>query len=136
MAKSKIIVRLAMLAAAIGAGGGAVAAQAPELGMLRTLEPGLWELRDRDSSQEPVRLCLGDTKQLLQPRHRNAICTRFVVQDGAASVTVQYSCPGAGGGRTTIRRETGRLAQVDTQGFAGGAPFNTSYEARRIASCR
>jgi hypothetical protein len=125
-----------MALAGIVLAGGAVAAQAPGLAMLRTLDPGLWELRDRDSSGEPLQLCLGDAKQLLQPRHRNAICTRFVVENGESSVTVQYSCPGAGSGRTTIRRETARLAQIDTQGFAGDAPFNASYEARRIGTCR
>ena len=39
------------------------------------------------------------------------------------SMTVNYSCPGAGRGRTTIRFETPRLVQIDSQGLDHGAPF-------------
>jgi hypothetical protein len=124
-----------MLAATVAVGA-PVAAQAPELAMLRTLETGQWQLRDRDSSSPPISLCVRDPKVLLQLRHRYAVCTRFIVEDGAGSVTVQYSCPGAGNGRTTVRRETSRLVQIDTQGIAGGAPFNTAYEGRYVGACR
>ena len=113
-----------------------VAAQAPGLAMLGTLERGQWQLRDRDEALAPVRnLCLGDARLLLQLRHERAQCSRYVIEDEARSVTIHYTCPGAGHGRTTIRKETSRLVQIDTQGIANGAPFSIAYEARRIGPC-
>jgi hypothetical protein len=50
-------------------------------------------------------------------------------------VTVHYTCPGSGHGRTTIRKETNRLVQIDTQGIASGSPFSRTFEARRGGSC-
>lgn len=112
------------------------AAQSPGLAMLSTLERGQWQLRDRDDATAPARhLCLGDARQLLQLQHDRAQCSRYVIEDQPRSVTVHYTCPGAGHGRTTIRKETGRLVQIDTQGIVNGAPFSMAYEARRIGQC-
>jgi hypothetical protein len=111
-----------------------VAAQAPGLTMLGELERGSWQVRDRaDGATRAV--CLGDPRQLLQLRHPRGDCSRYVITDTAAEVTVHYTCPGAGHGRTTIRRETNRLVQIDTQGIVGGAPFSDAYEARRMGPC-
>lgn len=113
-----------------------VAAQAPSLAMLNTLERGQWQLRDRDDANSPVRnICLGDARVFLQLRHERAQCSRYVIEDEARSVTVHYTCPGAGHGRTTIRKETSRLVQIDTQGIANGSPFSLAYEARRTGPC-
>ncbi|MFM6853215.1 MAG: DUF3617 domain-containing protein [Sphingopyxis sp.] len=112
----------------------AAQAQAPGLTMLTQLESGRWQLRDRDDGAVASR-CVADGRGLLQIQHEHAQCAHYVIEDGAASVTVQYSCPGAGYGRTTIRRETGRLVQIATQGVANGAPFATSIEARRVGPC-
>jgi hypothetical protein len=112
------------------------AAQAPSLAMLGTLERGQWQLRDRDDGTAPVRaLCLGDPQVLLQLRHDRAQCSRYVIEDAPRSVTVHYTCPGMGHGRTTIRKETSRLVQIDTQGISNGAPFSVAYEARRTGAC-
>ncbi len=111
------------------------AAQAPSLAMLDGLERGLWQLRDRSGQGTPRTMCLGDARQLLQIHHAQRSCSRFVIADEAAEVTVHYTCTGAGHGRTTIRRETARLVQVDTQGIANSAPFSVAYEARRIGGC-
>lgn len=111
-------------------------AQAPSLAMLGTLERGQWQLHDREDADAPVRnLCLGDARLLLQLRHERAQCSRYVIEDGERSVTVHYTCPGQGHGRTTIRKETSRLVQIDTQGIASGAPFSIAYEARRVGPC-
>ena len=110
-------------------------AQAPGLAMLTQLERGQWQVRERDAAAAPRSLCLGDARVLLQLRHPGAACSRFVVEDEADIVTVQYSCPGGGSGRTSIRRETNRLVQIDTQGIANGAPFAADYEARRVGAC-
>jgi hypothetical protein len=111
-----------------------VAAQAPGLAMLNALERGSWQIQDR-AGGTPRAICLGDARQLLQLRHPRSDCSRYVISDTAAEVTVHYTCPGAGHGRTTIRRETNRLVQVDTQGITGGAPFSDAYEARRTGPC-
>ena len=113
----------------------AVPAQAPALAMLDTLEKGRWELRERSGEAMLRSFCLGDARSLIQLQHARGGCSRYVIADGDAEVTVHYTCPGAGHGRTTIRRETNRLVQIDTQGIAGGAPFSHAYEARRSGGC-
>ena len=111
------------------------AAQGPSLAMLRTLEDGQWEVRNRDTG-ENRRLCVRSGQELIQLKHGGSGCSRFVVEDGASAVTVQYTCRGNGYGRTNIRRETPSLVQIDSQGIADGLPFEFSAEARRVGSCR
>ena len=123
------------LAACALAGATAVPAQAPSLTMLDRLEKGQWQLKERDSDTVVQSMCLGDARRMIQLYHPRGTCSRFVIEDGAKSVTVQYTCPGAGHGRTTIRSETNRLVQIDTQGIAEGKPFSQAIEARRIGAC-
>jgi hypothetical protein len=113
----------------------AVPAQAPTLGMLDTLEKGSWELRPRGGSTAVRSFCLGDARAFIQIQHQRGGCSRYVIADGPDEVTVHYTCPGAGHGRTTIRHETNRLVQIDTQGIAAGAPFSLAFEARRTGPC-
>lgn len=110
-------------------------AQAPALAMLDKLSPGQWELRDRDNG-EVTRICLKNGRDLIQIKHKAAGCNRFVVDDTASLVTVQYTCRGNGYGRTTIRSETPTLVQVSSQGIADGRPFDVNLEARRTEACR
>ena len=117
------------------AGAAAVPAQAPSLAMLDQLEKGSWDLRERDGQGAVRTACLGDARSLIQINHMRTGCSRYVIEDGASEVTVHYTCPGAGHGRTTIRRETNRLVQIDTQGIANGAPFSHAIEARRTGVC-
>lgn len=110
------------------------AAQAPELAMLGQLAKGNWTLRDRaDGSQR--RICVRDGRELIQLRHRDGSCNRFVVEDGSSQVVVQYTCPGNGYGRTTIRRESNGLVQVSSTGIVDGAPFAYNAEARQAGAC-
>lgn len=111
-----------------------IAAEVAELAMLDTLQPGMWEIRQR---ADGVRrnICVRNGRDLIQLQHRQAGCTRFVVQDDAQEVTVQYTCRGDGYGRTTIRREGSALVQLQTQGSQGGAPFALAGEARRTGPC-
>ena len=111
------------------------AAQAPELAMLDGLERGQWVLRDRDNPTASRSYCVTDWRQLLQLQHQRATCSRTVLENTASAVTVHYTCPGAGHGRTSIRRETNRLVQIDTQGIAGGAPFSMAFEGRKTGTC-
>lgn len=103
------------------------------------VEPGEWELRERGSEREsdsPRRLCLSHLRQLVQLRHPRASCKQLTLEHSATRLSVSYECGGAGGGRTDLRVETPRLAQVRSQGIANGAPFAVDMEARRIGACR
>ena len=121
-------------AAAMTLAGAPLEAQAPELAMLDTLNKGAWSLRIRDDGSEQ-RLCVRDGREFIQLRHRQPGCSRFVVQDGADEVVVQYTCRGNGYGRTSIRREGNSLVQIRSQGIEGGTPFAFNAEARHGGSC-
>ena len=110
-----------------------VVAQA-SLAMLDTLDHGAWEVRFRDGSGAR-KMCLRTGRELIQLRHPDSACNRFVVDDAASEVTVQYTCRGNGYGRTHVRKESSSLVQIDSQGIAGGKPFQFTAEARRTGSC-
>lgn len=111
-------------------------AQANALGMLEGLSKGEWTVRYRDGTPSR-KICLrrGDELIQLQSQHSDRECSRFVVEDEADEVTVQYTCRGDGYGRTNIRSETATLVQVESQGIAGGLPFQFSAEARKTGQC-
>jgi len=103
--------------------------------MLDRLDSGNWELRFRDAKAAPQRICLHNGRQLIQLRHHSLRCSSIIVEDVDTEITVQYTCPGQGYGRTKIRWESSRLAQVESQGIAEGLPFAFTAEARRIGDC-
>ena len=113
-----------------------ILAQVPSLRMLDRIEPGLWEVRIRNAAHTVRRLCLETGRPLIQIKHPNTLCRSFAVQDDSRFVTVHYTCPGAGYGRTQIRLESAQLAQLDSQGIADGFPFDFTAEARRVGICR
>lgn len=131
----RVAVKLALLFGALGVGG-ALAAQGPALAMLAKLQRGQWTVTPNDGGPAR-RICLGDPLQLVKLRHAGtAGCSRFVVEDEPGKVTVQYTCRGNGYGRTSIRRETDALVQIESQGIADGRPFQFRAEARRTGACR
>jgi hypothetical protein len=139
MAMRKLIVRrnvwqAGAFAAALALAAAPLEAQAPELAMLDALAKGAWNLRIRDDGTQR-RICVRDGREFIQLRHRQPGCSRFVVQDGADEVIVQYTCRGNGYGRTSIRREGNALVQIQSQGIEGGTPFSFSAEARHNGSC-
>ena len=91
-----------------------VAAQSDSLSMLGGLAKGEWTIKHRDGSADR-KICLETGRELIQLRHDDSNCSRFVVEDGADKVTVQYTCPGNGYGRTNIRKESGALVQIESQ---------------------
>ncbi|PKP90881.1 MAG: hypothetical protein CVT75_10425 [Alphaproteobacteria bacterium HGW-Alphaproteobacteria-14] len=109
-------------------------AQGKGLAMLGTLNKGEWTIKQRGGAPDR-KICLKTGVELIQIMHRENGCNQFVVEDGAARVTVQYTCPGNGYGRTSIRRETGALVQLESQGIHDGMPFQLIAEARRTGSC-
>lgn len=116
------------------------AASAPQpgkLGALARIEPGRWELRDLDNLRaQQQSICVADPVALVQLRHRGSPCSRLVISQDAEAATVHYTCPANGFGRTSVRLETPRLAQIDTQGIIDNAPFAYRVEARRVGPCK
>jgi len=108
--------------------------RAETLPVLDRLEAGMWELRGTGNARI-ASICVGDRARLTQPQHPRLACTRSVIGSDARTLTVRYSCPGVGSGRTEIRVETPRLAQIDSQGLDHGTPFALRAEARRIGPC-
>ncbi len=135
--KSNLPLRRAGVLLAAGAGlmmAIPLAAQADSLAMLRGLEKGEWTVRHRDGAPDR-KVCVRTGRELIQLRHTKPGCNRFVVEDGTSEVTVQYTCPGDGYGRTNVRRETGALVQIDSHGISDGLPFQFAAEARRTGDC-
>ena len=112
-----------------------LAAQSAELAMLGSLTKGSWTVRNRDDGSQQ-QICVRTGRELIQLRHKQPGCSQFVVDDKPNEVVVQYTCRGNGYGRTSIRRESNGLVQIDSQGIADGAPFQWSAEARRVGVCR
>jgi hypothetical protein len=123
------------LLAALFASAVPVSGQRPALAMLDQLDSGKWELRLRDGRNAVERMCVNNGRRFIQLRHAEPTCERFIIDDQPGQVTVQYTCRGRGYGRTHIRRETSRLVQIDSQGIAGGLPFDFTAEARRVGDC-
>ena len=131
----RIMVRAALAAGVMLTAVAAVSAgQTPTFAAFSKVERGLWALKATGGATRSV--CVADPEMLLQPRAKaGQPCSRFVVDNGASSATVTYSCPGAGEGRTTISVETPRLMRIESQGVDGGMPFASEVEARRIGAC-
>ena len=110
-----------------------VVAQA-SLAMLDTLTHGGWEVRSRDGGSVR-KICVRTGRELIQLRHPDSTCNRFVVENSANETTVQYTCRGNGYGRTHIRKESPSLVQIDSQGIADGKPFQFTAEARQTGRC-
>jgi hypothetical protein len=122
-------------AAAVAAPAGSQ--QSGGLGALGKLQPGLWQLRVLGGGAlRPAPVCIGDPTILAQLQHRNLPCSRLVVGRSPEGATVHYTCPSGGYGQTSLRVETPRLVQIDTQGIVDNSPFAYRAEARFVGACR
>jgi len=127
---------LLALAAAAAIAAPAVSQRAGGVNALAKLQPGLWQFRILSGgAATPAPVCLGDPAVLAQLRHRSTPCSRLVVAQDGEGATIHYTCPAGGYGQTSLRVETPRLVQVDTQGIADNIPFAFRAEARRVGSC-
>jgi hypothetical protein len=137
MARLGGVLRRAMVAlgGAMILGAAALPQGRGELSALAKLEFGLWQIRNLDDRRQLPPICLGDRNLLMQVQHRNSPCSRLVIANDPRGATVHYTCPAGGFGRTSIRVETPRLAQIDTQGIVENAPFAYRAEARRVGAC-
>ena len=134
--------RAGILARLVGVGlmmttGLATAAPAggPTLAAVARIEPGQWQLKTAGSSATPSTLCIADADMLIQYGHASLQCQRFIIANEASLATVHYTCPGTGHGQTSVKVTTARNFSLETQGIINGAPFEESYEARRIGAC-
>lgn len=99
------------------------------------ITPGQWQLREAGSNAPPRSMCVSNPDRLIQLEHPGASCSRILLNDQPRTATISYTCPGAGHGRTMIRLETRNSFHLETQGIAGGAPFDMAFEARRTGDC-
>jgi hypothetical protein len=129
-------VRFAILSAIASVSVAAALPQLQQIKAMMTVQPGLWTIHalDRGETDVPA-VCVADPTRLLQFRHPNQTCSRFVIADTARVATIQYTCPGAGWGRTSVRIISPGQLRLDTQGIADNAPFALAAEARRIGEC-
>ncbi len=128
---------LPIIALATLAGPGLTQNTAPgAMPALAVVQPGQWLLKSRTNPAESRSLCVSDVRALLQVQHGAAICNRFVISNSQHETTVHYTCPGAGHGRTTIKVETPRLIQIESQGIAKQEPFAFELEGRRVGECK
>ena len=101
------------MAAGVAAFAAPAVGQKQSLAMLDQLESGRWELHLREPGGSVERLCFRDGRRLIQLRHPADSCESLIIDDKPSDITVQYTCRGRGYGRTHIRKETGRLVQIE-----------------------
>lgn len=131
------LIRVLLAAAGLVAGTAIASgpASGPVAAVIGDITPGQWQLREAGSSAPPRTLCVSNADRLIQLEHPGASCSRILLNDQPRTATISYSCPGAGHGRTMIRLETRNSFHLETQGIAGGAPFDMAFEARRTGDC-
>jgi hypothetical protein len=129
----------AIAATMLSAGGALALLDGDNQNLLESIEQGMWQLRPASGSSAklPVsQYCVGNPDRLVQLRHINNNCSQNIIRSTHNSVTISYSCRGQGQGITSIRRETSRLIQIQSQGIWNGGPFNFTAEGRRIGTCQ
>lgn len=131
----RIAIPIIAAAAAIPAIAQLAPAQNAQIAASSNFQPGEWTLRPRAGASETLKLCAANLSALLQIKHANLPCSRYVIANDPQATTVHYTCPGRGHGQTSLRFETPRLAQIETQGIANNEPFQARYEARRLGDC-
>ncbi len=130
------LIKIISVSAAILSGFAVTApAQTPSLKVLDGLMQGEWTLKERGSPDAGQKICLGNPEVLLQIRHRNLSCRRYVIENGPKKLRVSYKCGTAGHGVTEIKQESSILVQIFSQGIRNNAPFSISVEGRRTGSC-
>ena len=128
MTRTKII-------AALVAGSFAAVALAAAPGGLSQAMGGLWEISGAPGAKAPVRECFGNVALLAQFEHRRSNCSHKVTAETGESTIIDYSCGGAGFGRTKVSVLTPRSLRVETQGISDSLPFNYVLQARRVGDC-
>ncbi len=97
---------------------------------------GLWEVSRSATGAGAERVCLADVAALAQWEARGASCPREKLSEQANEVTFEYRCAGSDFGHSKMTLLTPRALRIETQGIAGGLPFDTVLHARRVGPCR
>lgn len=126
---------IAIVSGLVGSRASSAPAELPIPTALASLQAGLWTLRSRDGSAQARSICLGDVRSLLQVQHGSAPCAKVLITDGPDMTVVNYSCAGSGNGRTTVRVETPRVVQIESQGIDRSMLFDWALEGRRTGAC-
>jgi hypothetical protein len=130
-----VILGTTLLVASAGALAVTAGGDAP---LLDSIQRGMWQLRAVAGGSPNIpasKICLGSSARLIQMQHGGASCEQYVVRSTPNSVTISYSCKGQGQGLTTVRKESGKLLQIQTQGIRNNAPFSFAIEARYSGTC-
>ena len=129
--------RLQAIVLTMSAGIGALAlGGATRPSTLADVKPGMWELAGLPGTHGPARACVADVQLLTRYEHRNSKgCSAKAVSDNGSSTVIEYSCGGAGFGRTKIEAITPRNLKINTQGISDQLPFNYTLNAHRIGDC-
>ena len=125
--------RLILAAVATASASLLIAAQQPAA--LAPAKPGLWEIGGLPGVKAPPQECVADVLALARFEHRKGNCSSKVIRDGASSAVIEYSCGGAGFGRSQVDVLTPRSLRIRTQGISDGLPFNYVLQARRVGDC-
>ena len=125
--------RLLILALATGLPAAALLAAKPPA--LAQATPGQWEISGIPGVKAPLVQCIADVAALTQFEHRGRSCSRTTISDDGTSTIVQYSCGGAGFGRSEVEVITPRSLKISTQGISDQLPFNYVLQARRVGEC-
>lgn len=100
---------------------------------------GRWQLHEIGADADATggrAVCIRDPMEFIQLNHPGIQCTRFILDDAPDHITIHYTCPGKGYGRTTVTVESSSLIKLDTQGIGpGGQPFGATYEGRLTGAC-
>lgn len=112
-----------------------LSAAVPAASVLSQAKPGLWEVSGAPGTKAPVRQCVADIAALAQYEHRARTCTHSVLSDGERTSVIQYSCGGAGFGRSDVHLITPRSLTISTQGISDNLPFNYVLQAHRVGDC-
>jgi hypothetical protein len=125
-----------LILAVSGLGGALTLAAAQPPSALSQVQPGLWEISGAPGTKRPVRQCIASLATLARFEHRSKNCNARILKDAGNATLVEYSCGGAGFGRSDIEVLTPRSLRISTQGISDGLPFNYVLQARRIDDCQ
>jgi hypothetical protein len=132
MDKRRQVLAVLGLATAVVTTGAAPADRPPALARV---QPGQWQIKELGSTGAGRSLCLADPAKVLQIAHGDAACSRTVIDSSATKLTVRYTCAGKGNGQSILTVSTSGAFRLQTQGMAGGAPFDYDYDAKRTGDC-
>ena len=105
----------------------------PALRLLSGYHGGLY--RVQEDGRRLRALCLPRGTDLVHIAHPGISCGYRVLEETAAAATVNYECPGAGWGRSTVHLRDAGEVQIDTQGTDRDGPFEFTARAVRTGGC-